>query len=65
MPTNIFAFTAPGSNFPAYISINAAQVGGFSVTVRSDGVTAEISLTREQAAEMAEALRKFSADHAA
>ena len=35
MNTNIFAYTAPGSQYPGYVSINRTPEGDVEVTVRS------------------------------
>lgn len=58
---NVFAFTAPGSDMPEFISVNDdAGAGGAEVTVRSakdrGGNTASIKLTRDQAIGLAAAL---------
>ena len=34
MPDNIFAYTAPGSGYPGYVSINRDADGNIAVTVR-------------------------------
>ncbi len=34
--TNIFAYTAPGSEYPGYVSINRTKDGDVSVTVRGE-----------------------------
>lgn len=61
-PRNIFAFTAPGSQ-PAYISVNEADDGGISISVRSTGgVTNEIELSSDQKIELREALAKCNLD---
>ncbi len=37
MSENIFAYTAPGSNFPGFVSINRLPNGDVSVSVRAAG----------------------------
>lgn len=37
IPENIFAYTAPGTTYPGYVSINRDANGDVSVTVRSAG----------------------------
>lgn len=37
MRQNIHAYTEPGSDYPAYISINRDEAGRLTVTVRSCG----------------------------
>jgi len=56
---NLFAYTAAGVNYPPYISVNEADHGDVTITVRSVaykmgicGPTAEITLTAEQAKEL-------------
>lgn len=55
-PVNIFAFTALGMN-PPYISVNEAEDGAISITVRSTtGAQAEIEISHDQMVELREAL---------
>lgn len=35
MNKNIFAYTAPGSNYPGYVSINRTPDGDVTITVRA------------------------------
>lgn len=56
---NIHAFTAPGSSFPPYLSINVESDGNVSIHVRSKaaadgrmGSSASISLTPAQFGDM-------------
>lgn len=55
---NIFAYTAPGSNFPEYVSINRRNEEIY-ITVRSPGGghTAEMRLPYDQLDELIRALR--------
>ena len=60
---NLFAHTASGANYPAYISVNEGDYGDVMITVRSGayelgvcGPTADICLTKEQAEELGRAL---------
>jgi hypothetical protein len=55
---NIFAFTAPGSNFPEYVSINRRDEEIY-ITVRSPsgGHTAEMRLPYDQLDDLIRALR--------
>jgi hypothetical protein len=57
---NIYAYTAPSSNYPPYISINRTDNGGVSITVRSPakddgacGDSAMITLTQDEFSELA------------
>jgi len=52
---NLYAYTVPGANYPAYLSVNGDPHGNVTITVRSTalehgvcGPTAEITLTPEQ-----------------
>lgn len=61
---NLFAYTAPGCNYPEFISVNR-EVNQTEVIVRSaawgDGTcgnTASIKLTPEQVTEPIESLRR-------
>lgn len=63
--TCLHAYTEPGSQYPAYISINDTPAGDVTVAVRSAGnegrSTATIVLTKEQMRALAEdVLRKGS-----
>lgn len=56
--TNVYAYTAPGSNYPEYISINRTS-DGMEITVRSHakqdgacGDTASIILSNEEYANL-------------
>lgn len=55
---NIFAFTAPGSDFPEYVSINR-RAEEIYITVRSPsgGPTAEMRLPYDQLDDLIRALR--------
>ena len=60
---NIFAYTVPGCNYPAYLSLNVDDKGKLEITVRSKasdtgdcGPTACITLTEYQERELARAL---------
>jgi hypothetical protein len=55
---NIFAFTAPGSNYPEYVSINRRDEEIY-ITVRAPngGPTAEMRLPYDQLDELIRALR--------
>jgi hypothetical protein len=62
-PENIYACTAPGADFPEYVSLNRSDAG-MTVSVRSPkkadgspGDTAMATLDREQAKALAHALR--------
>jgi len=59
MPRNIFAYTAPGADFPGYVSVNQVD-DKTPVIVRSTkelgGNTAQIDLTIDQARELGRAL---------
>lgn len=59
---NVFAYTAPNSAYPAYISINAEIDGTTSVTVRSSGNwgrdTGTIKLSDEQVRALFRALQE-------
>jgi hypothetical protein len=56
MDKNVYAYTAPGADLPAFISVK--RVGGsYFVEVRSPGGTgAAVHLTREQAADLGASL---------
>jgi hypothetical protein len=63
MHRNIFAWTAPGANYPAFVSINQQADGTFTLDARqpvqadgSCGVTISIPLPLRELAEMAKAL---------
>lgn len=68
MIKNIFAFTEPGANFPAYISINDRHGDDVAITIRGKarpyemgpgfdpGQVAEIVLDEEQLRELWRAL---------
>ena len=47
---NIFAHTAPGTNYPEFVSINLEEDGTISVTVRNpakpDGSCGEIAMVK-------------------
>ena len=72
-PVNIFAFTAPGANYPAYISVNQDGDGQtLWITVRGKvkaptiekpfampGDWSSLPLSREQAHELGRALLQF------
>ena len=53
MPHNIFAYTAPGADFPEFVSVNEADGGGVEFIIRSridiGGSTAQVALNHEQA----------------
>ena len=59
-PENVFAYTAPGNDFPGFVSVNKTAAGGLDIIVRSPkengGATAQMALTREQAAALAKAM---------
>ena len=62
MEKNLYAYTSPAASYPEYISVNTRE-GKVAITVRSPakedgsvGNLAEILLTQEQAAELANAL---------
>lgn len=64
---NVFAYTAPGCNYPEYISLNVDEQGNLTVTVRpepaGDGVcpqTVSIKLTPEQVKILARQLFSFA-----
>lgn len=66
-PTNIFAYTAPGADFPPYLSIN--RVGAtVEVTVRSPkergGYTALIALPAAEYERMRASLPALDQEHA-
>jgi hypothetical protein len=61
--SNIFAYTAPGSNYPEFISVNSAENGLVEIIVRHKvkedgrcGDAASILLTKEQALQLSAAL---------
>lgn len=61
--TNIFAYTAPGCNYPEYVSLNVADDGSSILIVRSKakedgscGDTAQIALDADKLAEFARTL---------
>ena len=58
-PRNIFAYTAPGSNFPEYLSLNIWE-GGVQLTVRSavddGGTQAMIRLSELELQRLVDAL---------
>ncbi len=64
MPKNVFAYTAPGSDYPEYISVNETNdTNLFTITVRSprnddgtEGASATITLTMPQMDELAGAI---------
>jgi len=52
---NIFAYTVPGVNYPAFVSVNRDENGGVTIIVRSKanpdgscGPTAQITLESEE-----------------
>lgn len=51
VPENIFAYTAPGADYPGYVSINRLGNGDVSVTVRAapDGPEEGIRVCRHKA----------------
>jgi hypothetical protein len=60
---NLFAYTAPGSSYPEFISVNREPSGGLNIIVRSPsnadgtcGNTAFITLTPQQECDLTEAL---------
>lgn len=59
---NVFAYTAPGGNYPEYISVNVNRDGSVDVIVRSkaengnSGDTASITLEPEQVVKLKKAL---------
>lgn len=60
MPKNIFAYTAPGTDFPEFVSVNATDDKGVDIILRSPkaigGGTAQVALTRDQARDLYVAL---------
>jgi hypothetical protein len=61
---NLFAYTAPGSNFPAFVSLNQREDRDLVLTVRAgaklDGLvpghTVDVSLPSEEVAKLIEGL---------
>lgn len=76
MYTNIFAYTAPGSNYPEFLSINKQDDGTITIDVRSPpsfdvmqsdhpplavcGPAVRMPLPRDQVAALIAALQKLS-----
>lgn len=64
MSKNLYAYTAPGTQYPEYISVNETDDPNlFTITIRSepgkreyDGLTATITLTMVQMNELAGAI---------
>ena len=64
MNKNVFAFTAPGTNYPEYISVNETEdPDKFTIDVRSPrkedgscGDTSRVTLTMQQMDELAGAV---------
>jgi hypothetical protein len=67
---NLFAFTAPGTTYPEFISVNTEDGSNVvEITVREKakldgacGQTATISISRHQALELASALLRYEID---
>jgi len=62
---NLYAYTVPGANYPAYLSVNEDPHGNVTITVRSTalefgvcGPTAEITLTAKQVVALVASLTK-------
>lgn len=57
---NIFAYTAPGADFPEFVSVNSDTAGKISISVRSPkaggGAVAAAPLNRAKARELGLAL---------
>ena len=68
-PRNIFAWTAPGADNPAFVSINEQSDGRFTIDARDIvrdgkcGATIQITLPRTKLADMAKALEDRVAAH--
>lgn len=66
MSTNIFAYTAPGANYPEFLSINLVEGGSVELTVRSpakDGVcgnAATVTLSPKEFYQLASRLYGFA-----
>jgi hypothetical protein len=65
MSSNIFAYTAPGGNYPEYISVNTDDEKNVMFTVRGPakngvcGDTACVLLSQEQVQSLARQLHSF------
>lgn len=58
---NIHAYTEPGHNYPAYVSINELGDGAITVALRQRaGTAAVIELTRDQLIDLAEDVLAWS-----
>lgn len=65
MANNLFAYTAPGADFPEYVSINETD-GKVVLTARGQGVSggiASVTLSERDLGEMAKALSNWLINH--
>jgi hypothetical protein len=64
MHTNIFAYTAPGSNYPEFVSLNQQADGSITLSVRGPAIVAacgpqaEVTLPRRELLNLFDALRR-------